>query len=92
MSDILVRMFKSKKLKLSRPYNDEFTVFVSVIIDNLKELSKLKLSKLNILDSKKIEIINKMKTRNAIFTSWSSILDSELNKFLSIILIGLTNL
>ena len=85
-------MFKSKKLKSSRPYNDEFTVFVSVIIDNLKELSKLKLSKLNMLDSKKIEIINEMKTRNAIFTSWSSILDSELNKFLSIILIGLTNL
>ena len=36
--------------------------------------------------------INSIKTRKAIFTSWSSILDSELNKFLSIILIGLTNL
>jgi len=62
-------MFKSKKLKFSKPYNDEFTVFVRVIIDNLKELSKLRLSKLNMLDSKKIETINEMKTRNAIFTS-----------------------
>jgi len=62
-------MFKSKKLNFSRPYNDELTVFVRVNIDNLKELSKLRLSKHNMLDSKKIEAINEMKTRNAIFTS-----------------------
>ena len=43
-------------LKFSKPYKDEFTVFVSVIIDNLKELSKLKLSKVKMLDNKKIDI------------------------------------
>ena len=92
INDIFVKLFKSKKLKLSKPYNAELTVFVSVSMDNLKELSKVKLSKLNMLDKINIEIIKKIKTKKAIFTSWSSIVASELYKFLSITLIGLTNL
>jgi len=92
INDILVKLFKSKKFKLSNPYNDEFTVFVRVSMDNLKELSKVKLSKVKILDKTNKEIINEIKTKKAIFTSWSLIFDSVLNKFLSIILIGFTNL
>ena len=92
INDILVKLFKSKKSKLSNPYNDEFTVFVRVSMDNLKELSKVKLSKVKILDKTNKEIINEIKTKKAIFTSWSLIFDSVLNKFLSIILIGFTNL
>ena len=92
INDILVKLFKSKKFKLPNPYNDEFTVFVRVSMDNLKELSKVKLSKVKILDKTNKEIIIKIKTKKAIFTSWSLIFDSVLNKFLSIILIGFTNL
>tara|TARA_B100001750_G_C14899699_1_gene299202 strand:+ start:185 stop:403 length:219 start_codon:yes stop_codon:yes gene_type:complete len=40
--DIFVKLFKSEKLKLSIPYNAEFTVLVSVKMDNLKEFSKVK--------------------------------------------------
>jgi len=55
-------------------------------MDNLKEFSNVKLSNVNMLDKINREIINEIKTKNAIFTSWSSIFDSVLNKFLSIIL------
>ena len=92
INDILVKLFKSKKFKLSSPYNDEFTVFVRVSMDNLKELSKVKLSKVKTLDKTNKEIINEIKTKKAIFTSWSLIFDSVLNKFLSTIFIGFTNL
>ena len=40
INDIFVKLFKSKKLKLSIPYNAELTVLVSVRIDSLKEFSK----------------------------------------------------
>tara|TARA_B100002049_G_scaffold203010_1_gene162045 strand:+ start:20 stop:376 length:357 start_codon:yes stop_codon:yes gene_type:complete len=69
INDILVKLFKSKKFKLSSPYNEEFTVFVRVSMDNLKELSKVKLSKVKILDKTNKEIINEIKTKKAIFTS-----------------------
>jgi|TARA_Y100000780_G_scaffold50763_1_gene42634 hypothetical protein len=42
INDIFVKLFKSKKLKLSMPYNAELTVLVSVSMDNLKEFSKVK--------------------------------------------------
>jgi hypothetical protein len=64
-----VKKFKSKKVKFSIENNDELTVFVNVRIDNLNEFSKLKLSKVKIPDKRKIEIINKMKTKKAILTS-----------------------
>ena len=92
INDIFVKLFKSKKLKLSMPYNAELTVLVSVSMDNLKEFSKVKLSNVNMPDKINTEMIKEIKTRKAIFTSWSSILASELYKFLSITLIGLTNL
>ena len=41
INDILVKTFKSKKLKFSNPYKNEVVVFVNVNIDNLNELSKL---------------------------------------------------
>ena len=40
INDIFERLFKSKKLKFPIPYNSEFTVLVSVSMDNLKESSK----------------------------------------------------
>ena len=92
INDIFVKLFKSKKLRESNPYSAELTVLVSVSMDNLKEFSNVKLSNVNMLDKINTEIINEMKTKNAIFTSSSSIFDSVLNKFLSITLIGLTNL
>ena len=92
INDTLVKLFKSKKLKLSNPYNAEVTVLVSVSMDNLKEFSKDKLSKVNILDKINIEIINEIKTKKAILKSSSSIFDSVLNKFLSKIFFGFTNL
>ena len=67
-------------------------MFVRVNIDNLKEFSKLKFSKLKILDSKKTVAIKDIKTKNDILESSSVILASELNKFLLKILIGLTSL
>jgi hypothetical protein len=42
INDIFVKLFKSKKLKFSKPYNAELTVLVSVSMDNLKEFSKVK--------------------------------------------------
>ncbi len=87
-----MKLFKSKKTKLSIPYNDEVVVLVRVSIDSLNEFSKVILSKDKIADKINIEIISKIKTKKAIFTSWSSILASELNKFLSIIFIGFTSL
>ena len=38
-------------------------------MDNLKEFSNVKLSNVNMLDKINIEIINEIKTKNAIFTS-----------------------
>ena len=85
-------LLRSTKLKLSNPYNDDVTVLVSVSIDNLKAFSKFILSKVRILDKINIEIINKIKTKKAILKSASSIFVSELNKFLSKIFFGFTNL
>ena len=51
------------------PNNAEFTVLVSVSMDNLKEFSKVKLSSVNMLDKIKTDIIKEIKTRKAIFTS-----------------------
>ena len=87
-----MKLFKSKKLGKLNQYNAEFTVLVCVSMDNLKEFSNVKLSNVNMLDKINTEIIKKIKIKKAIFTSWSSIFDSVLNKFLSITLIGLTNL
>ena len=92
INDILVMLFKSKKFKLSNPYSDDVTVLVSVSMDNLKALSKLKLSKVKILDKINSEIINEIKTKKAILESSSVIFVSELNKFLLKILIGFTSL
>ena len=92
INDNLLKLFKSTKLKLSNPYNDEFTVFVSVSIDNLKEFSKLKLSRVKILDRTNMPIMNEIKTKKDIFESLSSIFVSERNKFLSKIFFGFTNL
>ena len=83
IKNVFVKLFKAKKLKLPKPYNDDVTVLVSVRMDNLKALSKLKLSKVKILDKINSEIMNEIKTRKAIFESSSSIFVSVLNKFLS---------
>tara|TARA_B100000427_G_C15295405_1_gene501585 strand:- start:267 stop:461 length:195 start_codon:yes stop_codon:yes gene_type:complete len=64
-----VKLFKSKKTKLSIPYNDEVVVLVRVSIDSLNEFSKVILSKDKIADKINIEIISKIKTKKAIFTS-----------------------
>ena len=64
-----MKLFKSKKFKLSIPYNAELTVLVSVSMDNLKEFSKVKLSSVNMLDKINTDIIKEIKTRKAIFTS-----------------------
>ena len=92
IKNILVKLFKSKKLKLSNPYSDDVTVLVSVSMDNLKAFSKLISSNVKILDKTNIEIMNKIKTKKAILKSSSSIFDSALNKFLSKIFFGFTNL
>lgn len=72
------------------PYEDEFTVLVSVSIDSLKQFSKLKVSKDRMLDRTNIDIINSINTKNEILKSLSSIFDSVLNKFLLDILVGFT--
>ena len=82
---------ESIKLISANPYNSEFTVFVTVSIDNLNEFSKVKQSSVKILDKINFETMNEINTKKAIFTSWSSILTSALYKFLSIILIGFTS-
>ena len=64
-----MKLFKSKKLKLPNSNNVELTVLVSVSMDNLKEFSNDKLSNVNMLDKTNIEIINEMKTKNAILVS-----------------------
>ena len=87
----LVKPLKSKKLKFSIPYSDEVTVLVSVNIDNLNEFSKLKLSKVKILDRINIAIINEIKTKKDIFESSSSILICEWNKLRLKIFIGFTS-
>tara|TARA_B100001765_G_C19410687_1_gene296518 strand:- start:48 stop:446 length:399 start_codon:yes stop_codon:yes gene_type:complete len=92
INDILLIIFKSKKLKLSNPYSDDDTVLVRVNIDNLKAFSKVISSKVKILDKTNMEIINKTKIKKVILESRSSILDSELNKFLLKIFIGFTSL
>ena len=45
------------------PYNEEFVVFVNVRIDSLNELSKLILSKTNMLDKIKILMKNDIKIK-----------------------------
>ena len=92
IKDILVKLFKSKKLKLSNLYSDDVTVFVSVSMDNLKAFSKFILSSVKILDKTNIETMNKIKTKKANLKSSSSIFDSVLNKFLSKIFFGCTSL
>ena len=92
IKDILVKLLKSKKFKLFKPYSDEVTVLVSVSMDNLKAFSKFILSNVKIADKTNIEIMNKIKTKKAILKSSSSIYDSVLNKFLSKIFFGFTNL
>ncbi len=54
---------KSEKSISSKPYKLEFTVFVIVKIDNLKELSKLMPPADNELDSKKMLIKKQMKIK-----------------------------
>ena len=66
-----------KNIKLSIPYILDATVFVSVNIDSLKEFSKLKVSKVKILDKINIAKINEIKTKKAIFVSWSLNWESE---------------
>ena len=69
INDIFVKFLKSKKLKLSMPYNAELTVLVSVSMDNLKVFSNVKLFKVNMLDKINTEMIKEIKTKKAIFTS-----------------------
>ena len=69
INDIFVKLFKSKKLKLSIPYNDELTVLVRGNMDNLKEFSKVKLFSVSMLDKINTEMIKERKTKKAIFTS-----------------------
>ena len=69
INDIFVKLFKSKKLKLSIAYNEEFNVLVRVNMDSLKEFSNVKLFSVNMLDKINIETIKKTKARKAIFTS-----------------------
>ena len=92
IKNVFVKLFKTKKLKLSKPYSDDVAVLVSVSIDSLKAFSKLMLSNVKILDKINMEIINKIKTKKAVLESSSLIFVSVLNKFLSKILIGLTSL
>jgi len=92
IKNVLVKLFKAKKLKLSNPYRDDVTVLVSVSMDSLKAFSKFILSKVKILDKINIETINKIKTKKVILQSSSSIFVSVLNKFLSKILFGFTSL
>ena len=54
---------KLEKSISSKPYKLEFTVFVIVKIDNLKEFSKLIPSADNALDNKKILIKKQIKTK-----------------------------
>ena len=61
INDIFVKLFKSKKLGKSNPYNAEFTVLVSVSMDNLNEFSNVKLSNVNMLDKRNTEITKKIK-------------------------------
>ena len=61
-------------------------------MDNLNESSKLRLSKVKILDKINIAMMREIKTKKDIFESSSSILISEWNKLRSKIFIGFTNL
>ena len=67
-------------------------MLVSVSMDNLKAFSKFILSNVKILDKTNTQILNKIKTKKAILKSSSSIFASALNKFLSKIFFGYTNL
>jgi len=88
----LVKKLKSIKFKLAVPNKFELAVFVKVKIDNLNEFSKDKLSKVKILESKKIDINNVIKIKKAILESSSVILVVDLNKLRLKTFIGLTNL
>ena len=76
----MVKKLKSIKFKLAVPNKFELAVFVKVKIDNLNEFSKDKLSKVKILESKKIDINNVIKIKKAILESSSVILVVDLNK------------
>ena len=83
---------KLAKFKSSILNNSEFTVFVKVKIDNLKDFSKPILSK-----TKKLDKINKLKKKEIkikkeIFTLSSVILLSEPKIVLLTTLLGLINL
>ena len=69
INDILLKLFKSKKITPSKPYNEEFSVFVKVRIDSLNEVSKDKLSNVNIEDKINRDKIKDIKTKKAILTS-----------------------
>ena len=71
IKEILLKIFKFRKFKSPIPYNEEFTVFVKVKIDNLNEFSKLRLSKAKRLDKINIAMINEIKTKKDIFASSS---------------------
>ena len=71
IKEILVKIFKFRKFMSAIPYNEEFTVFVKVKIDNLNEFSKLRLSKAKRLDKINIAMINEIKTKKDIFASSS---------------------
>tara|TARA_Y200000002_G_C22452381_1_gene566889 strand:+ start:418 stop:717 length:300 start_codon:yes stop_codon:yes gene_type:complete len=58
---------KFEKLRSFRPYKSEFTVFVSVKIDNLKDFSKSRLSADKKLDKIRRLIKKEIKTKNEIF-------------------------
>ena len=92
IKNVFVKLFKAKKLKLSKPYSDDVTVLVSVSMDSLKAFSKLMLSNVKMLDKINMEIINKIKTKKAVLVSSSSIFVSVLNKFLSKIFFGFASL
>ena len=87
-----MKLFKSKKLRESNPYNVELTVLVSVSMDNLKALSKFKLPKVKIPDKTNIAIMNDIKTKKAICESSSLIFISERNKLRLKMFIGFTSL
>tara|TARA_B100000963_G_C22439941_1_gene586104 strand:- start:43 stop:582 length:540 start_codon:yes stop_codon:yes gene_type:complete len=79
------------KLMLDSPYNEEFVVLVSVSIANLKEFSKLILSKTKTLERIKTLIKKVIKIKNERFIILLSIFFSEKKIVLLKTLFGLTS-
>ena len=86
-----VKNCKLLKSKSAKPYAEELTVFINVKIDNLKELSKSKLSINKILLKIKRLKKNKINTKKVILIFSLLIFLSEIIIFESKITLGLTS-